>query len=45
MAEYWDAPPFSPKICFNQNDSEWPEMDFQHNFKKSNVSEIFNSFF
>ena len=29
-------PHFSPKILY-QNDSEWPEMDFKHNFKKSNI--------
>ena len=32
MAKYWGTPPF-----FTQNDSEWPEMDFKHNFKKSNI--------
>ena len=37
MAKYWDPPPFSPKIFFNQNDSEWPEMDFKHNFKNCNI--------
>ena len=30
-------PPYSPKTFFYQNDSEWPEMDFKHNFKKCSV--------
>ena len=30
-------PQFSPNIFFNQNDSEWPEMDFNHNFKNCNI--------
>ena len=29
-------PPFSTKKIFNQNDSEWPEIDFKHNFKNCN---------
>ena len=33
MAKYWDPPIFTQNL-FNQNDSEWPEMDFKHNFKK-----------
>ena len=33
MAKYWDPPQFSPKNFLNQNDSEWPEMDFKHIFK------------
>ena len=33
MTKYWDPPLFSPKIFFYQNDSEWPKMDFKHNFK------------
>ena len=38
MAKYWDPPPpFSPKRNFFQNDSEWPEMDLKHNFKKCNI--------
>ena len=34
MAKYWGTPHFSPKI-FSQNDSEWVEMDFKHNFNDS----------
>ena len=33
-------PPFSPKIFFNQNDSEWPEMDFKHNFENCNILSV-----
>ena len=37
MKKVWDPPPFSPKTFFNQNDSEWPEMDFKHNFENCNI--------
>ena len=40
MAKYWDPPPFSPKFFFNQNDSEWPEMYFKHNFKNCNILSV-----
>ena len=33
MAKYW-TPHFFHLKFFYQNDSEWPEMDFKHNFKK-----------
>ena len=30
-------PLFFPLNFFYQNDSEWPEMDFEHNFKMCNI--------
>ena len=32
MAKYGDTPPFFTYNFFFQNDSEWLEMDFKHNF-------------
>ena len=32
MAKYWGTPPFFTQNFFFQNDSEWLEMDFKHNF-------------
>ena len=32
MTKYWDPPPF-----FHQNDSEWPKMDFKHNFENREI--------
>ena len=32
MTKYGTPPHF-----FYQNDSEWPEMDFKHNFEKCNI--------
>ena len=29
----FEPPLFSPAIFFYKNDSDWPEMDFKHNFK------------
>ena len=37
MAKYWGTPPFFTQIFFFQNDSEWLEMDFKHNFIKCNI--------
>ena len=34
MARYWGTPPFFTQNLFSQNESEWHEMDFEHNFKK-----------
>ena len=34
MAKYWGTPPFFTPNFFFQNDSEWLEMDFKHNFTK-----------
>ena len=50
MSKYWTPPHFFPLKFFYQNDSEWPEMDFKHNFKKyENLSdpryEKFHTFF
>ena len=36
MANYGGTPHFSPNFFF-QNDSEWLEMDFEHNFIKCNI--------
>ena len=41
MAKYWDPPPHFTQNFFNQNDSEWPEMDFKHNFKNCNILSFF----
>ena len=40
MLQSGTPPPFSPKIFFNQNDSEWSEMDFKHNFKNCNILSV-----
>ena len=40
MAKYGTPPFFSPKFFFYQNDSEWPEMDFKHNFKKYGILSV-----
>ena len=37
MAKYWGNPPFFTQILFFQNDSEWLEMDFKHNFSQCNI--------
>ena len=37
MAKYWGAPPFFTQNFFSQNDSEWLEMDFKHNFSQCNI--------
>ena len=37
MAQYWATPPFFTQNFFPQNDSEWLEMDFKHNFSKCNI--------
>ena len=36
MAKYGTPSTFFTQILFYQNDSEWPEMDFKHNFKNCN---------
>ena len=36
MAKNWGTPHFSPKFFF-QNDLEWLEMDFKHNFSQCNI--------
>ena len=37
MAKYETPPLFFTWNFFYQNDSEWPKMDFKHNFKKCNI--------
>ena len=37
MAKYWGTPPFFTQNFFFQNDSEWLEMDFKHNFSQCNI--------
>ena len=37
MAKYGGTPPFFTQNFFSQNDSEWLEMDFKHNFSECNV--------
>ena len=37
MAKYWGSPPFFIQNLFFQNDSEWLEMDFKHNFSQCNI--------
>ena len=37
MAKYWGTPPFFTQNFFFQNDSEWLEMDFKHNFIKCDI--------
>ena len=37
MAKYGGTPPFFTQNFFFQNDSEWLEMDFKHNFIKCNI--------
>ena len=37
MTKYWTPPTFFTQNFFYKNDSEWPEMDFKHNFKKCNI--------
>ena len=37
MANYGVPPHFSPKFFFLQNDSEWFEMNFKHNFIKYDI--------
>ena len=41
MAKYGGTPPFFTQNFFFQNDSEWLEMDFKHNFIKCNICYIF----
>ena len=41
MAKYWGNPPFFTQNFFSQNDSEWLEMDFKHNFSQCNIFEGF----
>ena len=33
MTKYWDPPTFFTQNFVHQNDSEWPKMDFKHNFE------------
>ena len=33
MTKYWTPPTFFTQNFFYQNDSEWPKMDFKHNFE------------
>ena len=37
MAKYGGTPPIFTQFFFFQNDSEWVEMDFEHNFIKCNI--------
>ena len=37
MAKYGGTPPFFTQNFFFQNDSEWLEMDFKHNFLKCDI--------
>ena len=37
MTKYWTPPTFFTHNFFYQNDSEWPKMDFKHNFKKREI--------
>ena len=37
MAKYGSTPPIFTQNFFFQNDSEWLEMDFKHNFIKCNI--------
>ena len=36
MTKYWD-PPFFTQNLYCQNDSEWPNMDFKHNFENREI--------
>ena len=40
MTKYWTPPTFFTQIFFYQNDSEWPKMDFKHNFKKYGILSV-----
>ena len=45
MTKYWTPPTFFTQNFFCQNDSEWPKMDFKHNFKKYGILSVsFNAF-
>ena len=41
MTKYWTPPTFFTQNFFYQNDSEWPKMDFKHNFKKYGILSVF----
>ena len=40
MTKYWTPPTFFTQNFFYQNDSEWPKMDFKHNFKKYGILSV-----
>ena len=42
MAKYLDPPLFSPTF-FLKNDSEWPKLNFKHDFEKREISFIWHS--
>ncbi len=37
MVKYWGTPPIFHPNFFFQNDSEWLEMDFKHNFRQCKI--------
>ena len=45
MTKYWTPPTFFTQYFFYQNDSEWPKMDFKHNFKKYGILLVKKVFF